>query len=166
MMQIILSKQKPKHMLVSEIINRKGKVVFTVSENETAFNAVKKLDDTRAGAMLVINDKEELVGIISERDILYKCYNSGIPLTENTVGHLMTSAEKLIVGKMDDTATYLMNAMIDKQIRHIPILEEDEIVGVVSIEDVLRGVLETSESEAKLLREYIKNPFGVHTYKN
>ncbi len=152
-------------MLVSEIINRKGKVVFTLVETESAFNAVKKLDDTRAGAMLVTNEKEELVGIISERDILYKCYNSGIPLEENTVKNLMTSAEKLIVGKMDDTATYLMNAMIDKQIRHIPILEGEEIVAVVSIEDVLRGVLETSESEAKLLREYIKNPFGVHTYK-
>lgn len=152
-------------MLVSEIINRKGKVVFTVAENESAFNAVKKLDDTRAGAMLVINEKEELVGIISERDILYKCYNSGVALTDSKVHNLMTSAENLIVGKMDDTATYLMNAMIDKQIRHIPILEDEEIVGVVSIEDVLRGVLETSESEAKLLREYIKNPFGVHTYK-
>jgi len=153
-------------MLVSEIINRKGKVVFTVVETESVFNAVKKLDDTRAGAMLVINDKEQLVGIVSERDILYKCYDSGIPLTENKVKNLMTSAEKLIVGKMDDTASYLMNAMIDKQIRHIPIIDEDEIVAVVSIEDVLRGVLETSESEAKLLREYIKNPFGVHTYKN
>lgn len=152
-------------MLVSDIITRKGKQVFTVRDNSIVFDAIKKLDDTRCGAMLVINEKEELVGIISERDILYKCYNSGIPLTQNTVNNLMTSAEFLIVGKMDDTAVYLMNAMIDKQIRHIPILEGDQIVNIVSIEDVLRAVLETTESEAKLLREYIKNPFGVHTYK-
>lgn len=153
-------------MLVSELVAKKGKVVFTVNVNTKVFEAVKKLDDTRAGAMLVLNDQDELEGIISERDILYKCYNSGIPLTENEVKNLMTSAENLIVGKMEDTATYLMNAMIDKHIRHIPILENDEIVAIVSIEDVLKAVLETSESEAKLLREYIKNPFGVHAYKH
>ncbi len=152
-------------MLVSEIVNRKGKNVLTVKEDSIVFDTVKKLDETRSGAMLVTNDEDELVGIISERDVLYKCYNSGVPLTENKVKSLMTSAEKLIVGKMDDTATYLMHAMIDKGIRHIPILEKEEIVSIVSIEDVLRAVLETSESEAKLLREYIKNPFGVHTYK-
>ncbi len=152
-------------MLVSEIVNRKGKNVLTVKEDSIVFDTVKKLDETRSGAMLVTNDEDELVGIISERDVLYKCYNSGVPLTENKVKSLMTSAEKLIVGKMDDTATYLMHAMIDKGIRHIPILEKEEIVSIVSIEDVLRAVLETTESEAKLLREYIKNPFGVHTYK-
>jgi CBS domain-containing protein len=152
-------------MLVSEIVNRKGKNVITVSEDSIVFDTVKKLDDTRTGAMLVVNMSDELVGIISERDILYKCYNSGIDLKDNKVKNLMTSAEKLIVGKMEDTATYLMHAMIDKGIRHIPILEDEEIVSIVSIEDVLKAVLETSESEAKLLREYIKNPFGVHTYK-
>jgi len=152
-------------MLVSEIVNRKGKNVITVGEDSVVFDTVKKLDDTRTGAMLVVNMSDELVGIISERDILYKCYNSGIDLKDNKVKNLMTSAEKLIVGKMEDTATYLMHAMIDKGIRHIPILEDEEIVSIVSIEDVLKAVLETSESEAKLLREYIKNPFGVHTYK-
>jgi len=152
-------------MLVSEIVNRKGKNVLTVNEDSIVFDTVKRLDDTRNGAMLVINNDEQLVGIISERDILYKCYNSGKALTESIVKNLMTSAEKMIVGKMDDTATYLMHAMIDKGIRHIPILEDDEIVSIISIEDVLRAVLETTESEAKLLREYIRNPFGVHTYK-
>ena len=152
-------------MLVSEIVNRKGKNVLTVNEDSIVFDTVKRLDDTRYGAMLVINNDEQLVGIISERDILYKCYNSGKALTESIVKNLMTSAEKMIVGKMDDTATYLMHAMIDKGIRHIPILEDDEIVSIISIEDVLRAVLETTESEAKLLREYIRNPFGVHTYK-
>ena len=152
-------------MLVSEIVNRKGKTVLTVKDSSIVFDTVKKLDDTKTSAMLVINDNEELVGIISERDILYKCYDSGVDLKDNKVKNLMTSAEKLIVGKMEDTATYLMHAMIDKNIRHIPILENEEIVCIISIEDVLKAVLETSESEAKLLREYIKNPFGVHAYK-
>jgi len=152
-------------MLVSEIVNRKGKTVLTVKDGSIVFDTVKKLDDTKTSALLVVNDNEELVGIISERDILYKCYDSGVDLKDNKVKNLMTSAEKLIVGKMEDSATYLMHAMIDKGIRHIPILENEEIVCIISIEDVLKAVLETSESEAKLLREYIKNPFGVHIYK-
>lgn len=153
-------------MLVSKIVENKGKMVVTVTEDSSVYQTVKRLDETNVGAALVVNEKEELVGLISERDILYKCYKTGKSLDgTNKVKDLMTSADKLVVGKMEDTSSYLMHAMIDKHIRHIPILDGDVIVSVIAIEDVLRAVLETSESEAKLLREYIKNPFGVHAYK-
>lgn len=153
-------------MLVSKIVENKGKMVVTVTENSSVYETVKRLDETNAGAALVINEKEQLVGIISERDILYKCYKMGKALDgTNLVKDLMTSADELIVGKMDDDDAYLMKAMLDKHIRHIPILDGEEIVSIIAIEDVLRAVLESSESEAKLLREYIKNPFGVHAYK-
>jgi len=153
-------------MLVSKIVENKGKMVVTVTEDSSVYQTVKRLDETNVGAALVVNEKEELVGLISERDILYKCYKLGKALDgSNKVKDLMTAADNLVVGKMEDTATYLMKAMIDKHIRHIPILDGEEIVSVISIEDVLRSVLESSESEAKLLREYIKNPFGVHAYK-
>ncbi len=153
-------------MLVSKIVENKGKMVVTVTENTSVYQTVKRLDETNVGAALVVNEKEQLVGIISERDILYKCYKMGKALDgSNLVKDLMTPADELIVGKMEDDDAYLMKAMIDKHIRHIPILDKDEIVSIIAIEDVLRAVLETSESEAKLLREYIKNPFGVHAYK-
>lgn len=153
-------------MLVSKIVERKGKFVITVKEKSSVYDTVKKLDETNNGAALVTNDENQLVGIISERDILYKCYRSGKPIDgTNLVADLMTPADLLIVGKMEDTDVYLMHAMLDKHIRHIPILEGEEIVSIISIEDVLRAVLESTESEAKLLREYIKNPFGVHAYK-
>lgn len=153
-------------MLVSKIVENKGKMVVTVTENSSVYETVKRLDETNAGAALVVNENDELVGIISERDILYKCYKTGKSLDgTNLVKELMTSADQLVVGKMEDTSTYLMKAMIDKHIRHIPILDGEEIVSIIAVEDVLRAVLETSESEAKLLREYIKNPFGVHAYK-
>lgn len=153
-------------MLVSKIVENKGKMVVTVTENSSVYETVKRLDETNAGAALVVNEKEQLVGIISERDILYKCYKMGKVLDgTNLVKDLMTSTDELIVGKMDDDDAYLMKAMLDKHIRHIPILDGEEIVSIIAIEDVLRAVLESSESEAKLLREYIKNPFGVHAYK-
>ncbi|MCD6178487.1 MAG: CBS domain-containing protein [Bacteroidales bacterium] len=153
-------------MLVSKIVENKGRMVVTVTEDSSVYETVKRLDETGSGAALVVNSNEELVGIISERDILYKCYKTGKTLDgTNLVKTLMTSAEDIVVGKMEDTSAYLMHAMVDKHIRHIPILDGDVIVSIIVIEDVLRAVLETSESEAKLLREYIKNPFGVHAYK-
>lgn len=153
-------------MLVSKIVEKKGKHVITVLEKSSVYDTVKKLDETNNGAALVTNEQNQLVGIISERDILYKCYKTGKAIDgTNLVADLMTPADSLIVGKMEDTDVYLMHAMLEKQIRHIPILEKDEIISIISIEDVLRAVLESTESEAKLLREYIKNPFGVHAYK-
>ncbi|MEN8186455.1 MAG: CBS domain-containing protein [Bacteroidota bacterium] len=153
--------------LVSEILKRKGSIVYTVNENEVMFNAVKKMHDNRIGSLLVVNDDENLVGIITERDILYKCYQteSSMITTTTKVKERMTSSEQLVVGKPDQTASNLMAVMTDRKIRHIPILDGDAIVGVVSIGDVLKGVVDARESETNLLREHIKNPFGVHIYK-
>jgi len=153
-------------MFVQEIVEKKGKHVITVMENSSVYETVKKLDETNNGAALVTNSNHQLVGIISERDILYKCYKTGKPVDgTNLVSDLMTPADSIFVGKMEDSDLYLMHVMVEKRIRHIPILDKEEIVSIISIEDVLKAVIESSESEAKLLREYIKNPFGVHAYK-
>ena len=153
--------------LVSEILEQKGKVVFTVNENEVMLNAVKKMHENRVGSLLVVNDSGNLVGIITERDILYKCYQteSSMITTKTKVGERMTSSENLIVGTLNQTASDLMLIMTKSKIRHIPILEGEAIVGVVSIGDVLKGVVEARETEANLLRQHIKNPFGVHIYE-
>lgn len=153
-------------MLVEKIVEKKGKHVITVRDNSSVYETVKKFDETNNGAALVVNADRQLVGIISERDILYKCYKTGKPIDgTNLVSDLMTPADSIFVGKMEDSDLYLMQVMVEKQIRHIPILDKEEIVSIISIDDVLKAVVESSESEAKLLREYIKNPFGVHAYK-
>ncbi len=153
--------------LVSEILDQKRKVVYTVNENERIYNAVKKLHEYRIGSLLVVNDDENLVGIITERDILYKCYQSNEAMTRSNVKvkERMTSSENLFVGQIDDTATTIMNLMVSKNIRHIPILDGETIVGIISVGDALKGALDARELEAKMLREHIKNPFGVHIYK-
>ena len=153
--------------LVSEILNQKRKVVYTVNENARVYNAVEKMHEYRIGSLLVVNDDENLVGIITERDILYKCYQSNEAMTKSNVKvkDRMTSSENLFVGQIDDTATTIMNLMVSKNIRHIPILDGETIVGIISVGDALKGALDARELEAKMLREHIKNPFGVHIYK-
>ncbi|RLD55996.1 MAG: inosine-5-monophosphate dehydrogenase [Bacteroidetes bacterium] len=152
-------------MKVSNILDKKGKKIFTINENLSVLDAVKILSDNKIGSLIVINDNNDLEGIVSERDVLYKCYAQNMQICDKPVKEIMTPKNDLIIGKIDDTPTYLMNVMTSKRIRHIPILDKDTIVGIVSIGDVLKNVLESSEIEAKLLKEHIQNPFGVHIYK-
>ena len=158
-------------MLAQEILNKKKEQgnhkVYTVHKDTSAFDAVAKLDELKVGSLLVINSDDEIMGIVSEKDILYKCYNSGIPLADRKTGDLMTPKNDLIIGKLEDDISYLRNVMTDKRIRHIPIIDEsNNLAGIISIGDIIKNELELTESEAKLLREHIQNPFGIHLYKS
>lgn len=151
-------------MEIKDIIKGKGKTLFTVKKSTLAVEAVGILDQYGVGVLMVVDDNDNVVGLISERDILYKCYRSGDPLKEKTVAMLMTPVEDVIVGKLDDTPNMLMNMMVSQKIRHIPILQDESIMGIVSIDDLMKLILNNSEVESRKLREYIKNPFGIHIY--
>lgn len=158
-------------MKVSEILDKKNEQginkVYTVVDSSTAFDAISILDSLKVGSLLVVDSKDEIIGIVSERDILYKCYNSGIPLKERNIKDLMTPKDHLIIGKLDDKTDYLRGVMTEKRIRHIPIIDNsNQVVGIISAGDILKNELAVTEAEAHLLREHIKNPFGVHTYKS
>ena len=152
-------------MNIADIVKGKGKTLFTTKKTSFAVDAVAILDEHRVGVLMVLDDKDNVAGIISERDIIYKCYKSGEPLKEKSVESLMTHVEDIIVGEITDTPRRLMNLMVSKKIRHIPIMEDNTIIGIVSSDDLLQLILENSEVESRKLREYIKNPFGVHIYE-
>lgn len=151
-------------MNIEDIVKGKGKTLFTVKKNTSAFEAATILDEHRVGVLMVMDEKGNVAGILSERDILYKCYKTDTPLKEKKVEDLMTTVEDIIVGKSDDTPRRMMNIMVTQNIRHIPIIDGDAITGIVSIEDLLKMILENTEVESRKLREYIQNPFGVHIY--
>ena len=152
-------------MKIIDVLKQKGETVFTVKSNTSALDAVALMDENKIGAVIVLDKKDAVVGILSERDVLYKCYNSGKQLKEQTVNNLMTGVEDLLIGDMDDTAKELMNVMLYRKVRHIPIIENEQIVAIVSVEDILKMMLDSLENEGHLLRQHIKNPMGIHTYK-
>jgi len=152
-------------MKITEILKQKSQTLFTVKTNCSVFDAVAIMDKNHIGALIVVNEEENVAGILSERDVLYKCYKTGIPLKEQTVDNLMTSVENILIGKMDDTARDLMNVMLYRKIRHIPIIENEVITAMLCVEDILKMMLDSYENESRQLREHIKNPFGVHTYR-
>ncbi len=151
-------------MNIADLVKKEGKKLYTVTTNTTAFDATVVLDQKKVGALIVLDPKGFVAGILSERDILYKCYKSNNNIREQTVGNLMTSVENILVGQIDDTPRRLMNMMVTQNIRHIPIMENETIIGIISIDELLSLVLENSEIESRKLKEYIKNPFGIHIY--
>ncbi len=152
-------------MKITDVLKQKGETVFTVKSNTSALDAVAVMDKNKIGAVIVLDAKDNVAGILSERDVLYKCYNSGKELKDQIVDNLMTNVEDLLIGKMNDTPKELMNVMLFRKIRHIPIIEDNQISAVISVEDILKMMLDSLENESHLLKQHIKNPMGIHTYK-
>ncbi|OQX96999.1 MAG: hypothetical protein B6I20_13630 [Bacteroidetes bacterium 4572_117] len=125
-------------MKITDILSQRGKTVFTVKADCSAIDAVAVMDKNKVGAVIVLDGKENVTGILSERDVLYKCYNSGVQLKDQTVDNLMTGVEDILIGKIDSTAHDLMNVMLYRKIRHLPIIEEGEIIGMLSVEDIMK----------------------------
>jgi predicted transcriptional regulator len=151
-------------MKVIDIIKQRGKTLYTVNTDTSAFDAVKTMDENNVGALIVMDKKNNVAGILSERDVLYKCYKSGIALKEQTVINLMTNAEDILIGNINDTARELMNVMLYRRIRHIPIIDSGVIVAMLAVEDIMKMMLDSYENESRLLKEHIKNPIGIHDY--
>ena len=140
-------------MKIKDILKSKGYEVFTINENEKVCEASHKLTEYKVGALMVTNDKGDISGILSERDIL-KC-DLSTSLTDKIVKDIMTPAEKLIVATPDDDIKYAMNIMTEKRIKHLPVFSKDKMEGIISIGDVVKAQLDNSEFEAKTYLDYI-----------
>jgi signal-transduction protein with cAMP-binding, CBS, and nucleotidyltransferase domain len=154
-------------MKVEDILKKKGDApLFTVDKDMKAIEAVGVLDNNKVGTLIVVDKDDNVAGIVSERDFLYKAYKTIETRTVGTlkVGDLMTGAEKMYVAQKADKALDVMKLMLKKRIRHVPIMDDGTIIGIISIGDILGYVLEKYEEEAFLLREHIKNPMGIHVY--
>ncbi|MFT4569723.1 MAG: CBS domain-containing protein [Hyphomicrobiaceae bacterium] len=141
-------------MKVGDISNAKTVTLETISPENTVHDAIKILAAHNFGALPVVGDEGRLIGIISERDILRLCANDdcGAALAR-AVGDVMTT--NLVIGVPDDDITYVMQVMTERHIRHLPILDNGVLVGIVSIGDVVKAQYEQKETEVRFLRDYL-----------
>jgi CBS domain-containing protein len=140
-------------MRVADIIRVKGEAVGTISPSATIALAVGQLRTLGVGAVVVSADGSTLEGILSERDIVRRLDVDGGQVLDRLVSDLMT-VEVVTCGK-DDTLAELMTVMTDRRIRHIPVLDDDGLAGLVSIGDVVKGRLAELEDERRHLEDYI-----------
>ncbi len=140
-------------MDVASILKSKGKNVVTARPDAKIAEVVRELKDERIGALVVSEDNIEVLGIISERDILRGLADHGLDLLDMRVDKLMT--REVFTCAPTDRTSILMAQMTDRRIRHLPVIENGALCGIVSIGDVVKVRLDEIESEANALRDYI-----------
>ncbi len=140
-------------MNVAAILKQKGREVLTASPDDTLFDVVKLMSVHSVGCIVVVDEDDELIGIISERDIVRVLGRSGAGSLEKPVSFCMT---KDVVSCLEaDTIEQLMEEMTTHRFRHMPVVERGRLNGLVSIGDVVKMRIAEAEMEAAAMRDYI-----------
>ncbi len=140
-------------MLVSHILKDKGDMVFTVGPAESVAAGAALLDSRRVGAMVVVADDHSVVGIVSERDIIRLLAQHGATALDMNIADCMT--RDVIVATPNDTVDSLLTRMTDRRVRHLPVLHDGRLTGIVSIGDLVKRKISEAEAEASGLKAYI-----------
>jgi len=140
-------------MTVQAILQGKGAQVVSVSPGDTVGNVARVLADRRIGAVLV-RQESKVVGVFSERDIVRGLARYGAQSLERPVSDLMT--HDVITCKPSESVHDVMERMTARRIRHLPVVDNGQLIGIVSIGDLVKERIEEAEREAQDLREYIK----------
>jgi CBS domain-containing protein len=137
---------------VRDMIRKKGYDLFTIAPDATVFEALNLMAEHNIGALLVMSG-DEINGIVSERDCIRKVDVLGRNARETKIGEIMTS--QVITVEADQPLEDCMGLMIDKNIRHLPVCEGKKLLGLLSVRDVLREVIEVQQMMLSQLERYI-----------
>ncbi len=140
-------------MTVKAILSRKGSAVVTIAPAASLADAVKLLSSHRIGAVMVTDPEGRVIGVLSERDIVRTLADRGAAALDQRVEQVMT--RRVVTTVEADTVGEIMERMTAGKFRHIPVVEDDRLVGVVSIGDVVKYRLEEVERETNAMRDYI-----------
>ena len=141
-------------MTVKAILSRKGRDVVTIAPSATLSEAAKLLGERRIGAVVVTGADHRVAGILSERDIVRMLAERGPAALDDNVGAVMT--RKVTTCTEADTVAFIMERMTEGKFRHLPVVEQGKLVGVISIGDVVKHRLQEMEQEQAALKDYIQ----------
>lgn len=139
-------------MFVAEILKTKENAVFSIAPDMTVTQACAELEQKRVGA-LVVCDGDKVVGVFSERDVVKALAADGADALARPVADYMTA--KVIYAEPAEEMSALMTRMTDRRIRHLPVMQADRLVGIISIGDVVKCLIAEHAHEAESLRTYI-----------
>jgi CBS domain-containing protein len=141
-------------MTVSAILSTKGTDVATASPHRTISEIANTLAEMRIGAILITGSDGSVKGIISERDIVRAIAKKGAAALDDSASQHMTS--KVITCRRDDLIADVMEEMTKGRFRHMPVVEKERLVGIISIGDVVKHRIAETVAESKSLRDYIQ----------
>jgi CBS domain-containing protein len=139
-------------MTVSQILSKKGKEVFSVLPTITVYEALGVMSEKNIGAILII-ENTVLKGILSERDYARKIALKAKSSKKTFVYEIME--ENVVTVKPSDNLDYCMELMDAKRVRHLPVIENDVVIGIISISDVVKAIIEMQKETIKHLDSYI-----------
>jgi len=140
-------------MNVEAILRSKGSGVATIPPETTIAAAIRELRSRGIGALVVSEDGHSVAGILSERDIVHALAEHGAELLKLTVDRLMT--RRVVTCRPEDTVSELMARMTERRFRHLPVLKDGALCGIISIGDLVKNRIEEVEFEADSLRHFI-----------
>ena len=140
-------------MKVDTILRNKGGDIFTARPNTSIADAARLLKEKRIGAVVVSEDGAKVLGILSERDIVHALVDHGCDVLDKRVADLMT--RDVVTCTPEDSTNSLMSMMTQRRIRHLPVVRDDALCGMVSIGDVVKIRIEEVETEASAMRDFI-----------
>ena len=136
-----------------QLIASKGGQVFSIEPDAPVLQALQEMADKHVGALLVMRG-DEIAGLISERDYARKVVLQGRSSSDTPVRDIMTA--QVVTIALDDTAEHCMQLVTDRRIRHLPVVDAGHVLGVVSIGDLVRAVIEDQQLELDQLQRYIE----------
>lgn len=142
---------------VRDVLKEKGSQVWSIQADAWVYDALKLMADKEIGALVVL-EGEEVVGILSERDYARQVILKGRTSRETLVGEIMT--RKVVYIRPDNTVEECMALMTHKRIRHLPVMDENRLVGIVSIGDIVKAVISEQQFMIQQLENYITGGVG------
>ena len=144
-------------MKIKDILKVKGSKVWMIKEAQAIHEALHLLASRNIGALLVSDaGGQNIVGILSERDIVRALYEKRAKVEALLVKDLMT--KKVLMGSPEDEIGAVMELMTEKRVRHIPVMQHGVLLGIVSIGDVVKSLLQDSEHQIRHLKDYLYGP--------
>ena len=140
-------------MKIEDIVRKKGSEVVTIPASATIAELVQVLGEHNIGGVVVSADGRAIDGIITERDVVRHLASDGAPVLQRTVGELMTT--QVLTGKPDDTLEETAHTMTYSRVRHLPVCQDGQLAGIVSIGDVVKYRIDQLTDERNHLLEYL-----------
>lgn len=141
-------------MILEHILREKGSQVFSIAESATLREAAELLDARKVGAMVILNEAGAVIGVLSERDVVRAVARSGAPALKSAVADSMS--RQVVTAKPTDSIEEAMDKMTDRRIRHLPVVQGQRLLGVVSIGDLVKWRIAEATAEVAAIRSYIQ----------
>ncbi|MCF8475279.1 MAG: CBS domain-containing protein [Emcibacter sp.] len=140
-------------MYVRNVLQSKGHAIISVSPENSLLEVARKLRENKIGAVLVCESKGRMCGVLSERDIVIALAKHGASIMEGLVSDFMT--ESVYTCSLDDDMEKVMEQMTSRRVRHLPVVDEGNVVGMISIGDVVKQRMAETKAESEALMTYI-----------